>query len=254
MQKVRGINGSALKVIAMVSMVFDHAAAVLLGLLLIKNGIYDVGNLSRDYIRELLAFGSPGYLYIAYQIIRRVVGRIAFPIYCFLLVEGFQRTKNRKKYMLRLFLFALISEIPFDLAFHGTLFKWDYSNVFFTLLIAFVMMYLWDAIDKKDLGPVRRWILYVCIFVTAAALAEGIHCDYGAHGIIAVALIYLFRRNRVEQIIAGCVAFLWEITAPLAFIPIAFYNGKKGWNLKYVFYIFYPAHLLILYFISIIFL
>ena len=65
MQKVRGINGSALKVIAMVSMVFDHGAAVLLGLLLIKNGIYDVGNLSPDYMRELLALGSPGYLYIA---------------------------------------------------------------------------------------------------------------------------------------------------------------------------------------------
>ena len=78
MQKVRGINGSALKVIAMVSMVFDHGAAVLLGLLLIKNGIYDVGNLSPDYMRELLALGSPGYLYIAYQIMRRVVGRIAF--------------------------------------------------------------------------------------------------------------------------------------------------------------------------------
>ncbi len=161
MQKVRGINGSALKVIAMVSMVFDHGAAVLLGLLLIKNGIYDVGNLSPDYMRELLALGSPGYLYIAYQIMRRVVGRIAFPIYCFLLVEGFQRTKNRKKYMLRLFLFALISEIPFDLAFHGTLFEWDYNNVFFTLLIAFVMMYLWDVIDKKDLGPVRRFCMSV---------------------------------------------------------------------------------------------
>ena len=174
MQKVRGINGSALKVIAMVSMVFDHGAAVLLGLLLIKNGIYDVGNLSPDYMRELLALGSPGYLYIAYQIMRRVVGRIAFPIYCFLLVEGFQRTKNRKKYMLRLFLFALISEIPFDLAFHGTLFEWDYNNVFFTLLIAFVMMYLWDVIDKlrQPLGKgftvimahagLSRWLLSIC--------------------------------------------------------------------------------------------
>jgi hypothetical protein len=79
-----------------------------------------------------------------------------------------------------------------------------------------------------------------------ALLAELIGCDYGAKGIAAVALLYLFRRDKWEQIIAGCVAFLWEITAPLAFIPVAFYNGKKGLRLKYVFYLFYPLHLLLL--------
>lgn len=254
MQRVRGISGSTLKMIAMASMVTDHAAAVLLGLILMQRGVYSVWNASPEYIKELLSYGSVGVMYAAYQIMRRVIGRLAFPIYCFLLVEGFQRTGSRLKYMSRLFLFCLISEIPFDLAFFGRAFDWDHCNVFFTLFIAFVMMLLWEELERRCPVLIVQWLGIFLVFAAAACLGEWIGCDYGAKGIAAVGLLYLFRKNRAAQITAGCVAFLWEITAPLAFIPVAFYNGKKGWNLKYVFYIFYPAHLLLLYLISIKFL
>ena len=249
MQRVRGISGSTLKMIAMVSMVTDHTAAVLLGLFLMRRGIYSVWNTSPEYINELLSYGSVGVLYVAYQIMRMVIGRLAFPIYCFLLVEGFQRTGNRLKYMSRLFLFCLVSEIPFDLAFYGQAFEWNHGDVFFTLFISFVMMLLWEELEGRCPVILVRWLGQFFIFAAAAGLGEWIGCDYGAKGIIAVGLLYLFRKNRASQIAAGCVAFLWEVTAPLAFIPVAFYNGKKGWNLKYVFYIFYPAHLLLLHFL-----
>ena len=75
MQRVRGISGSTLKMIAMVSMVTDHTAAVLLGLFLMRRGIYSVWNTSPEYINELLSYGSVGVLYVAYQIMRMVIGR-----------------------------------------------------------------------------------------------------------------------------------------------------------------------------------
>ena len=88
------------------------------------------------------------------------------------------------------------------------------------------------------------------VFFLTAAAAELLRCDYGAHGIIAVGLLYAFRKDRAKQMIAGCVAFFWEFTAMFAFVFTGCYNGKRGISLKYVFYIFYPAHLLALYLIA----
>lgn len=231
MQEKRGLSGSTLKIIAMISMLVDHTAYVLLGPFLT-----DTSLTADSYIT-------------AYKIMRYLIGRWAFPIYCFLLVEGFQKTHDRWKYAVRLFLFSLISEIPFDLAFYGTPFEGAHCNIFFTLLLSFIMMALMEE-AKTHLE--NLWLVMgidIAVFLAAAACAELFRCDYGAKGIIAVALLYLFRNNKTEQLIAGCAAFLWEITAPLAFIPIAFYNGKRGLKLKYVFYVFYPAHLLLLYMI-----
>lgn len=224
MGKSKGLSGSTLKIMAMVSMLIDHTAAVLLGSLL-------TGDL----------FNKVNW------VMRYFIGRFAFPIYCFLLVEGFQRTHDRKKYIFRLFLFALLSEIPFDLAFHGEIWTLAGQNIFFTLGLGVIMMAGMEWVERKYRNI---WAVHMgrcLVFLVTAVIAEMILCDYGANGIIAVALLYLFRRNKTEQIIAGCVAFAWEITAPIAFIPIAFYNGKRGLILKYVFYAFYPIHLLLLY-------
>ncbi|MGN0377160.1 MAG: TraX family protein [Suilimivivens sp.] len=229
MQEKRGLSGSTLKIIAMISMLIDHIAYVLVAPVFYENGI-------------------EGTLYTVYKIMRGI-GRLAFPIYCFLLVEGFQRTHDRKKYALRLFLFSLISEVPFDLAFYHTSFDVKHSNVLFTLLLSFLVVSLMEE-SKKHLK--NLWLTmgtWIVIVIAAAAVAELIQCDYGAKGIAAVVLLYLFRKNKTEQLLAGCVAFSWEIEALPAFLPIAFYNGKRGIKLKYVFYIFYPAHLLLLFLI-----
>lgn len=250
MQKAAGISGSTLKMIAVVCMLVDHTAAIVLGYLLMKNGIFYVGDVSPHYIEGLIRGDSIGWVYLAYQVMRRIIGRMAFPIYCFLLVEGFQRTGSRVKYAGRLFLFAVISEVPFNLAFAGKVFHSTYQNVFFTLLLGLLMIWGMEEIEKKCSSVLLKLAGWAVVFLAAAFLAETLYCDYGAHGMIAVALLYLFRKNKVEQIMAGCVAFLWEITAPLAFIFIALYNGKRGMQLKYFFYIFYPAHLLLLYLVT----
>jgi len=242
------ISGSTLKLIALVSMLIDHTAAVLFPSLMMDHGVYYPG-FSMEYAMAAVQESPAGWLYVFYQIMRRILGRLAFPIYCFLLVEGFERTRSRAKYAFRLFLFALISEIPFDLAFSGRTVYTHYQNVFFTLLLGFLMMWAMKELEARVSRRGLRWAGIGILFLALSFLAEAIYCDYGAYGIIAIALLYLFRKNRKEQIIAGMVAFLWEVTAPLSFIFVAFYNGERGLKLKYIFYLFYPLHLLVLYFL-----
>lgn len=252
MKDKRGISGSTLKILAIVSMLIDHSAAVLISRMLITMEITSVGDYSPSYIGSL--FETEGALaggtYLAYQIMRRVIGRLAFPIFCFLLVEGFQKTHDKRKYACRLMVFAILSEVPFDLAFHGTAWYPQGQNVFFTLLIGLLLMSGFWMLEEKKPAIWIELVGKVVIFAVAAGAAELFQSDYGAKGIAAIALLYLFRKNKVEQVLAGCVAFCWKLMALPAFIPIAFYNGKKGLKLKYVFYAFYPVHLIILYVIA----
>lgn len=226
----RLFSGSTLKIIALITMLIDHVAATLLARIIILNG-YDET------------------LYDCYFVMRKI-GRLAFPIFIFLMIEGFDKTRSRVKYVWRMAAFAAISEIPFDLAFSAEMLEFAYQNVFFTLLIGMLTMWMFDYIGKLQINMLLQWALCLGCFVAGMCVAEFMHTDYGARGIICIMAMYVFRRNRMNQIVAGVVAFLWEITAPLAFIPIAFYNGRRGLQLKYIFYVFYPLHLIILYLIS----
>ena len=191
-------------------------------------------------------------MYIAYLILREIIGRLAFPIFCFLLVEGFTKTSNRAKYAERLLFFAIVSEIPFNLVFSfGSISYSARQNTLFTLLLGFIMLWGMEEAEKHCTKMWVQWVLKAVLFFTAVILAEAVlRCDYGAYGIFAIAALYWFRWKKSEQLLVGCVAFSWELPATLAFIPIAFYNGKRGLKLKYIFYIFYPAHLLVLYLLT----
>lgn len=246
----RGISGSTLKLIAIAAMLIDHIGAVVLERILINAGmpvIMDGEN--SDVIIQFFADNMA--LTVLWLVMRMVIGRLGFPIFCFLLVEGFGHTRNVWKYALRLLVFALISEIPFDLAIYGTPVFMGYQNVFFTLLIGLLVMIAYREIAERfQAKKFIKALLCVLALVAGMAAAGFMKTDYGAIGIVCIMMLYIFRNNKVRQIIAGCVVFLWEVTAPLAFIPIAFYNRRRGLNIKYLFYIFYPAHLFILYLIA----
>ena len=230
---MKGLSGSALKSIAIITMLIDHIGAAVLA-------------------RLMTTGGGGAYLYQTYALMR-TIGRIAFPIFCFLLVEGFEHTGNRKKYALRLLLFALISEVPFDLAFSSTLIEFGYQNVFFTLFIGLLTMMGVHTIEQKlSWHPAVRGIAMAGIMIAGMGMAYLMRTDYAEKGVMCILVLYAFRKLRGPQILAGCIAFCWwEFPALVAFIPIAFYNGTRGWNMKYVFYLFYPVHLLILYLICV---
>lgn len=209
-----------LKTIAMVFMLVDHIAYVM-----IERGL-----------------GYGGNLYMINRTMRSM-GRLAFPIFCFTIVEGFQRTSNSREYLKRLIIFALISEIPFDLAFRGRMFSMDLQNVFWTLAFGLAAMIIYNDVFmagwKKAIG------LLVCFY-----LPYRFHTDYSVYGVLAIFLMYLFRKEPIKMCMAGYILLLLqnpiEVWAIFGFVLILLYNGQRGRENKKIYYWFYPAHLMVL--------
>ena len=151
-QRKGGVSGSTIKIIAVVTMLIDHFAAAILMRMLVVRGIY---SLPGDYRGIMRWLAENGVLYYGMSALR-MVGRLGFPIFCFLLVEGFQKTHDLRKYTLRLGLFALISEIPFDLAFSAKVLEFNYQNVYFTLFLGILGLTAFDFFGKKELGAGLR--------------------------------------------------------------------------------------------------
>ena len=229
-----GISGSTLKLIAIVTMLIDHAGATVIRAVLKHPAITDIPK-NRELWSQI------------YQL-SRDIGRLAFPIFCFLLVEGFLHTHNLKKYVSRLFLFALISEIPFDLALKGNWYYPQKQNVYFTLLIGLLVMI---GIRQITCNDTRNLFLSVIPIAAGMYVSWLIDTDYNYKGVFLIAILYLMRYSRLYQCIGGAAAVSWELPAPLAFIPVYMYNGTRGLRMKYFFYWFYPVHLLVLHVIAV---
>ena len=222
-----GISGSTLKLIAIITMFIDHLGATVLRTVLgcqsvledpiLRNTWGNIYNLSRD------------------------IGRLAFPIFCFLIVEGFLHTKNVKKYA------GLISELPFDLALKGSWYYPEKQNVYFTLLIGLLVI---AGIARITKNGTKNMFLSLLPLAAGMYLAFWIDTDYSYKGVFLIAVLYLLRYTRLYQCIGGAAAVSWELPAPLAFIPVYLYNGKRGRQMKYFFYWFYPVHLLLLHTIA----
>lgn len=250
----KGVPGSTLKLIAIVAMLIDHIGAVILQRVLINNGLLALDHSNIEKAMDFLQNSGLLPLLIVYLIIR-LIGRLGFPIFCFLLIEGFTYTRNVWKYAFRLLLFAFISEVPFDLATSGFLFTTHYQNVFFTLFLGLCSLIAIKFIeDKFNSNAVIKYLLIVPSAILFMVAAHFLNTDYGAMGVLTIVVMYLLRNNKVSEMTWGCVILtamsVMEVTAFFTLIPISKYNGERGLNLKYVFYAFYPVHLIILYFIA----
>ncbi len=225
-KKWQCLSGSWLKVIAMVTMLVDHVAVFLL---------YD----RFWWIQHLFTVGKT--VVTPYYILR-TIGRLAFPIYCFLLVEGFIHTKNRRKYGLNLLIFALVSELPWNFVHAGT---WLYGeqNVFFTLFFGYCCLCMIEHLKEK---PVAQTVGILGVFL----LSFFFKADYNYIGIAVILVTYLLRRMAVARAAVNICLLGTTWRAGLAYIPIGLYNGQRGFIRgrvgKYICYAFYPLHLLIL--------
>ncbi len=171
----------------------------------------------------------------------RWIGRLAMPVLCFFIGEGLRHTRSPRRYLLRLTGFALLSELPFDLAFYGGI-EWGHQNVYFTLALG--LLALW-AIQSRGM---EGWLLAL----TAALAAELLGCDYGMYGVLLILLLDRFHRARSEQLAAAALlnlAFFGLQTQTLSLIALPLlwlYNGKRGRDDRRLFYLYYPAHLCVL--------
>ena len=229
-------SGTTLKTIACITMLVDHIGASCIEAGILTPGL-DAGTLSQDTLSA--------YPLYRLDMVLRFTGRLAFPIYCFLLVEGFLHTHDLKKYALRMLGFALISEWPFDWAFFSGVY-WGHQNVYFTLLLGLLAMKALDTYQTPERKPALKGILGAAACFLAAAL---LHCDYDVLGLALILALYMTRKDKRAQCIAGAVFSLFEPVAPLAFGLVWFYSGERGGSSKleqWAFYWFYPVHLSVL--------
>lgn len=280
------ISGSVLKMVAITTMLIDHLGA---GLLLPLLSLPPTSPLSTNDHGISFLFHRHLLTYEFYSLLR-IIGRSAFPIFCFLLVEGLLHTSSRGKYLLRLLLFSFLSEIPFNLALFGGLRNANHQNVFFTLTIGLAVIWGMDEIlhsdhllrfrekglhfheknrlfHEKDLRFLQKkgglpsellsilpYAFCLLLVLLGAGLASRLHTDYGAIGVLLIVLFYCFRKHRLLASFLGwsllsATLYLESYSFP-AFLLCFFYNGKRGFlrgRAKYLFYFFYPLHLLMIY-------
>ena len=219
------MNRNILKIIAVISMLIDHIGAFI--------------------------FQNLNWL--------RLIGRLAFPIFAFFIAEGLKHTSNKRKYIVTLLIFAIISQIPYFL-----LKEWFKLNILFTFLTAILIIYLIETINRNFL---LKTTSLTSIFVVLLLLELFSVIDYGIIGIILI-MVFYFSKDKKTSLLYGAItllvlslynAYLGNFTLysfnqfiGLLSIPIlSLYNNEKGKvNLKYLFYIFYPLHLLIIYIIT----
>ena len=203
-----------------------------------------------------MAIDHTGYLIYGKLTYLNYFGRLAFPIFAFQITEGYTHTKNIKKYFFRLLIFAIISQVPFML-FESLLIKSYSLNVLFTLLFGLTAIFIYDKCKNKFLG--------ILCGISLALISEITHCDYGFFGVAIIMLFYIFKDNKIKLSISFVIAVVLKyllliirsgfsieyiyliIGTLLSLVFILLYNKKKGKNLGYVLYIFYPVHFLILY-------
>jgi len=221
LKKWQVLDGTMLKLIAMVSMAVDHVGAC----------------------------------FFPEQLWLRIIGRIAMPLFAFGVAEGYCHTHDRKRYLVRMGLFALVSEVPFDLAFTGKVLEAGHQNILFTFFLAILGMLLFEKLREQTFkGRMAAAVAVLAVIAVASIL---LLTDYNAVGVGVVWVYCLFRKQKlpVKNLIAmGFYALSRNmgiyLYALMGFVPVFFYNGKRGRGLKWLFYVFYPGHLLLLWLIG----
>lgn len=236
--RFRGFTGNGLKLFAMGIMLIDHIAY--------------------SWHVDLVSFDV--------YYLMRVVGRLAFPIFAYMIAVGARHTHDIKKYLLRLLAFAFLSEVPFDKAFRfagtGQIVELEHQNVFFTLLLGLLTLAFLQFFQKR-LGRFYM-VPTVAVLLLLMLAANFLDTDYADMGVLSIFLFYVAADKkpsvRVPLFALAIVvlAFDWqvivntiELFALVSLIPILLHNGQRGAKMnKWVFYAFYPGHLLLLWLIG----
>ena len=224
--KIQFLSGAQLKMIAIFSMLIDHINKALIYPNLVSNN----GALTR--VSNLFD----------------IIGRIAFPLFCFMLVEGFFKTRSRKKYLFNLLIFGVISEVPFDMFTTASFFNMNWNNVMFTLALVLVTIWIIDSLKEKiqKKSKILWYMVSLMIVLIMCIVAMAFSLDYEHHAILIGYFFYLFHDARLLAI-PFCYASIY--TTPWALLGFGLtltYNGERGKQNKMLSYWFYPVHLLIL--------
>ena len=218
-----GLNGNQLKILALIAMTIDHIGC---------------------------------YLYPTHEWMR-IVGRLAFPIFAYMIAEGARYTKNRKKYLGMMFGLGVICQIVYYFAM-GSLFQCILITFTFSIVLIYALDY---AIQRKNAeGWILLGLLFIAVFFVIYVLPKLLshtdyNVDYGIWGVLFPVFVYLGGKNKWARLALAAIPLIFlalsypkQEYALFALVPLALYNGTRGkWKMKYLFYIYYPLHLVVIY-------
>ena len=223
LNKFQVFNGAQLKYLAFTSMLIDHVNNALVTPMLNGEG----------FLLHLSNLFS-------------ILGRIAFPLFVFFIVEGFFKTRSRKRYLTTLLIFGVISEVPFDMFTSKTFFDPYWNNMMFTLALCLVTIWLIDSLKEKLANRVIWYVVSIILVILFGLLAMGLSLDYDYHAILVAYLFYIFYDKPLLGAGLGYLSIIKEVYSFLGFAMTLTYNGQRGKQYKWLNYAFYPVHILIL--------
>ena len=215
-----------------------------IGMTVVEKGIIRLDEYTQAGLSQAMAEDSRLMFLAGAGSLMQLAGGLGVPVFAFLLVEGFLNTSDYRRYLLSVGAAALASEIPYDLAVRGSMMDWSSQNALVTMAVCLLMLYFFRMFrERRGLAghAVRGLIL-----LSAVLWVTLLRAQYGLCMVLLVAVFYLLYARNVLKTVLGVIASLLYVTGPLAFYAIWFYNGKRtNTVLKYAYYIFYPAHLLV---------
>ncbi len=236
LDRYKVLTGSAIKLIAVLAMLSGHITKFYF----------------HHFTGVTVAWPTATWFTIAGRVISfhqllLMFGKFAFPLFVFSLVEGFEKTHDRKKYGLRLLILAILSEIPFDLMISGTIYDPEHNNVIITLFMGFLALCGLEYFKKNR---IISFLIVLGLFLASRYM----NADYRSGGFLFILLIYGLRKEKILQCIISPVLLQMKTMVFLSLVLTMFYNGKRGFIktpfLKYFFYAFYPLHMLVIYLLA----
>lgn len=239
--KTPEITADGLKLFACAAMLLGS-----IGLVVVENGLIGIGQYTQETLSKAMETDTKLMTMAGIGSVLQLIGGLAVPVFAFLLVEGFLQTSDYKRYLLRMAAFALLSEIPYDLAAGQKAFDFSSQNALVTMTVCLLMLGLLRLL-REHAGSGLAAFLQGIVVLGAVAWVTFLRAEYGLCMVLLAAVFYLFYTKNVLKTVLGAVISLLYVTGPLSFYGIWCYNGKRTDRLpKYAYYLFYPLHLLVL--------
>ena len=240
------MNGSTMKIYGCVTMfLYAFSRSV------IQQGLIGMDSYGPGELTAAMEADPDLMMLSGWASVLQLIGGLAVPVFAFLLVEGFLHTRSFKRYFLTMLLFAIVSEVPYDLAMYGKAWYVGGQNALLTYALCLVMLYGLGVLDGKK-GFVIRFCQVLLVGATVL-WSMMLQCAFGLATVLLVAIYYLWREKHGVRVLLGCAVSILYVTAPLSGYAIYNYDGQRGKiaeKYKYVFYALYPAHLVVLWAIT----
>lgn len=219
-----------------------------MGRSILQNRLLGLGQISGQQLMELMNGSDDIMIFATIALIMQVLETCAVPIFCFLLVDGFQHTSDVKKYITRVAGVALLSEIPYNLAMSGKLIDLGTRNPAFGLILGLIILYFYKRYEEKTQ---QNTMIKLMVTLAAIVWTAMLQIDMGICIVFIVAIVWRFRHNTLYQNLSGATASMicslvspFFMAAPMGFLIVHFYNGEKGAESRLVNYLAYPVILL----------